>query len=86
MTTDTTEQCSTGSAVNVDIEPTAAEQVDEGECDYRDCNNTADYRVQIEAVGSRAATTVLMCDDCSRQNHIWVRENELLRREVTADV
>mgnify|MGYP000079442429 CR=1 FL=1 len=60
-------------------EAMAAETVDSGECGYNDCNSEADYRVQLD---DDNRTTFLCCDDCSRENHIWVRENELLDNEV----
>lgn len=63
-------------------EPVAAEEVDEGTCSYEDCNEDADYRVEFG--NSEDSVTALMCDGCSRSNAIWVRENELLEREVTA--
>lgn len=61
-------------------EPTAAERVDGGDCSYEDCENDAEYRVEWER-----QTTVLMCDNCSRTNRIWVVENDLLAVDIVAD-
>lgn len=55
------------------LEPTDAWRVDRGECSYPECDSEADYEVEVE----RSVTT-LMCDSCSRENRIWVKENGLL--------
>jgi len=49
------------------------------ECVYDECTHTADYRVEFSR--NTAYVHVLMCDKCSQQNKIWVRENELLDNE-----
>lgn len=63
-------------------EPMAAEEVadGEGECTYEDCDADADYRVQMDD-----GATFLICQDCSVENRIYVRENELLELEVDED-
>jgi hypothetical protein len=61
-------------------EPIAAEEVNEGDCAYEDCDSKAEYRVQWD----KGDVTSLMCGDCSTKNRIYVVENELLRGEVTA--
>lgn len=63
-------------------EPAAAEEVNEGECNYKDCENSADYRVAFEINGEQAATTTIICDSCSSRNRIYVQENGLLEYDV----
>lgn len=59
-------------------EPMAAERYKgDRECPYEGCENTADWFVEGER-----GTAFFCCDECSRQNRIWVRENELLRADV----
>lgn len=66
-------------------EPLAAEEYDgDDPCTYGGCEEPADYHVWFEATGSVRGST-LMCDGCSQDNRIWVRENDLLDREVPAD-
>jgi hypothetical protein len=60
-------------------DPVAAECVSEGTCQYRDCLSDADYRVEWSNGDQR--TTSLICDDCSQDNKVWVRENDLLDAE-----
>lgn len=65
------------------VEPEAAERYDGHEaCAYDDCNNPADYRVQI---GYRRGQRALMlcCSRCSTRHRIYVEENELLKAPVT---
>jgi len=61
-----------------EVEPIAAEEVDEGTCDY-ECDKDADYRVEVET-----GQTFLTCQSCSTSNYIYARENELLEQEVKA--
>lgn len=62
------------------LDLTAAERVSEGECQYRGCDAQADYRVEVGR-----NTTFLCCQECSRKNRIYAKENDLLDIEVTAD-
>jgi hypothetical protein len=60
--------------------PMAAERYHgDRECPYQKCENTADWLVEAES-----GTAFFRCDRCSRQNRIYVRENELLRADVRA--
>lgn len=69
------------------VDPVAAEEVEEGDCDYEDCEADADLRVQFEHKfdGSLSPETALICDDCDKEHCIWVRANDLLEKEVTVD-
>lgn len=60
-------------------EPMAAQRVDEGECAYEDCDADADYLVQLD---DQNRTTTKVCDDCSQENRLWIKENEILDYEV----
>jgi len=66
-------------SVRAEPEPIAAERVDSGPCSY-ECDNDADYRVEVDT-----GQTFLCCQDCSNQNRIYAKENELLESEVTAE-
>lgn len=62
-------------------EPRAADrQVDDEPCEYEDCNNDADYRVQWDG-----GTLTYCCQRCSEQNRIYAKENGLLDNEVRVD-
>jgi len=64
------------------LEAVAADEYDGAQqCDYG-CGSVADYLVELRLEGS--ATTSLVCDDCSQQHRLWVRENDVL--EDTAEV
>lgn len=67
------------------IEPHAAEHVDTGICDYDDCDNDAEYRVELEKNGD-VVGSILCCQSCSVQNRVYARENELLEYEVSQEV
>ncbi len=58
------------------LEAVAAEDYDGSQqCDYG-CGSVADYLVELRLEGS--STTSLVCNDCSQQQRLWVRENDLL--------
>ncbi len=63
---------------NLDL--TGAERVEEGQCEYPECEKSADYRVEVES-----QQTFLACDDCSQKHRLWIKENEVLKGEVTVD-
>ena len=57
----------------------ATRDIDGEQCMY-DCENDADYRVQLED-----GQTFVLCQSCSTENRIYAKENDLLKHEVTAD-
>lgn len=60
-------------------EPAAAnEYTGDRECQYEECDTTADWLVETES-----GTAFFTCNRCSRQNRIWVRENELSESDVS---
>jgi len=68
------------------IDPVAAEEVDDGDCQYDGCDETADLLVEFkhEFAGNVATATARLCDGCDRQNAIHARANGLLEYKVTA--
>lgn len=59
-------------------EPMAANDYDgDRACPYENCENTADWLVMTDR-----NVAFFTCEECSRQNRIWVRENELLESDV----
>lgn len=65
-------------------EPVAAdEETDSDPCQYEDCDNLADYRVEVRSQVSGDYAITYVCSDCSTKNRVYVEENELLANEVT---
>ncbi|WP_338906499.1 hypothetical protein [Salinibaculum marinum] len=59
-------------------EPVAAdEEVDDEDCAYEVCDSAADYRVQLEN-----DYLFYCCQECSRRNRVYARENDLLENKV----
>lgn len=58
-------------------EPSAAERVDGGECEY--CGEPADFRVEVEE-----QVAFLTCESCSRSNR--VHAEDVLDNPVTVEV
>lgn len=57
----------------------ATRDVDDEQCMY-ECENDADYRVELED-----GQTFVLCQSCSTENRIYAKENGLLKHEVTTD-
>lgn len=74
-----TEQGSDAGFSNKHGEPMAAKEYDgDRECPYDECENTANWLVETET-----GTAFFTCERCSRQNRIWVCENELIDADVS---
>lgn len=73
-------------AANRQMEPMAADEVDDGhECQYKsDCDNEADWLVEA-AVGV-GRVSFFCCAECSRIHAIWVEENELTKTDISEEL
>lgn len=59
----------------------AADRDVDGEgCEFDDCDNDAEYRVEWET-----GYVTVCCQSCSVANNIYAKENDLLDVEVTVD-
>ncbi|SNZ18261.1 hypothetical protein SAMN06269185_3312 [Natronoarchaeum philippinense] len=62
-------------------DPRAAERIAGPDCEYEDCDAEADWLVELELRGSYVG--FVCCQDCSKTNRLYARENELYRNDVT---
>ena len=71
-----------------DWEPEAAAEYNgDRECQYGECDNTAEWVVEWSEIsgGYTGGKVCLCCEDCSRKNLIHVRPNELYKVSITDD-
>lgn len=84
---DSEDQTTPVSETVLDYEPVAASRYGGGfECQYDDCEETADWLIDCKASGYTGGKAFFCCQSCSQTNRIWAKENELDHYEVDEDL
>jgi hypothetical protein len=60
------------------VEPIAAEEISGVSCRYDDCDDESDWLVEVEG-----GVGFVCCQECSVENRIYARENELYKTNVS---